>query len=89
MLRDIRSLTRTRYENPVVVLDASVDVDAVADFAAKARLHGSVLARGESDSLLVVGRNDALGAAGIAAGLKGTLRTAGLDELRGRRYEAV
>jgi hypothetical protein len=89
MLRDIKSLTRTRYENPVVVLDASVEVEAIADFAAKARLHGLVLARGEADSLLVVGRNDALGAAGIAAGLQGTLRTAGVDELRARRYEAI
>jgi dolichyl-phosphate beta-glucosyltransferase len=89
MLRDIKSIARTRYENPVVSLDAAVSVEAIASYAAQARLHGLVLARGESDSLLVVGRNDALGAAGIAAGLKGTLRTANIDELRGRTYEAV
>ena len=89
MLRDIKSLARTRYENPVVVLAASVTTEAIADYAAKARLHGLVLARGDEDTLLVVGRNDALGAAGVAAGLKGTLRTAGIDELRARSYEAI
>jgi hypothetical protein len=89
MLRDIRSLSRTRYENPVVVLESTVTTEAIAQYAAKARVHGLVLARGTEDSLLVVGRNDALGAAGIAAGLRGSLRTAGVDELRARSYEAV
>ncbi len=89
MLRDIRSLPRTNYENPVVVLDPAIEVDAIARYAAQARLHGLVLARGERDSLLVVGRNDGLGAAGVAAGLRGTLRTAGVGELSARRYEAI
>jgi hypothetical protein len=66
-----------------------VTSEAVAEYAAKARLHGLVLARDDEDALLVVGRNDALGAARHRAGLKGTLRTAGIDELRARSYEAV
>jgi dolichyl-phosphate beta-glucosyltransferase len=89
MLRDIRALTSTRYENPVVELAVSITAEVVATQAARARLFGSVLARGEHDTLLVVGRDDALGAASVAAGLEGVLRTAGLDELRARRYEAV
>ena len=89
MLRDIRALATTRYENPVVALDSAVTAEEVAVIAARARLHGVVLARGKEDTLLVVGRNDALGAASVATGLHGVLRTVGLDELRGREYEAV
>ncbi len=89
MVRDIRALTRTHYENPVVELDPAVGVDDIAHYAREARVHGLVLARSASDALLVLGRNDALGGLGIAAALKGTLRTASIDEFKGRRYEAI
>lgn len=89
MLRDIRALRSTRYENPVVELPASINLEDVAPLAREARLQGLVVARGDENALLVLGRDDALGGLGIAAGLSGTLRTAGLSELRGRRYEAV
>lgn len=89
MLRDIRALRRTRYENPVVALSSGVSAGEVAPVARQGRLHGLVLARGDEDALLVLGRNDALGGLGVATALKGTLRTARLEELRGRRYEAV
>jgi glycosyltransferase involved in cell wall biosynthesis len=89
MLHDIRALARTRYENPVVALSASVSADDVSPLALQSRLRGLVLARGDEDALLVLGRNDALGGLGIATALKGALRTARLDELRGRRFEAI
>jgi glycosyltransferase involved in cell wall biosynthesis len=89
MYRDIRVLTKTRYENPVVELSRDVTVEEVAASARETRLHGLVLAHGESDTLLVLGRNDAVGGVGVAARLNGTLRTANVDELKGRRFEAV
>ncbi|HVA70100.1 MAG TPA: glycosyltransferase [Acidimicrobiales bacterium] len=89
MLRDIRALSTTRYENPVVELTGSVTVDDVRPWARDARLHGLVLARGQSDVLLVLGRDAALGGLAVAGALKGSLRVAALDELRERTYEAV
>jgi dolichyl-phosphate beta-glucosyltransferase len=89
MYRDIRVLTKTPYENPVVELSRDVSADDVASIAKEARLHGLVLARGETNTLLVLGRNDALGGLGIATRLEGNLRTAKLDELKGRSFEAV
>jgi dolichyl-phosphate beta-glucosyltransferase len=89
MLRDIRGLKKTRYENPVVELPPSVTASDVAPLAKEARLHGLVIARNDHDALLVLGRDGALGGLGIASTLGGTLRTARLDELTQRRYEAV
>ncbi|MHB8379916.1 MAG: glycosyltransferase [Acidimicrobiales bacterium] len=89
MLRDIRGLKRTRYENPVVELPANVSVGDVAPLAKDARLHGLVIARNDRDALLVLGRDGALGGLGIASALQGTLRTARLEELTQRHYEAV
>lgn len=89
MIRDIRALKKTRYENPVVELASSVTTKDVAPLAKEARLHGLVIARSDDDALLVLGRDGALGGLGIATALKGTLRTARLEELRERRYEAV
>lgn len=89
MVRDIRSFKTTRYENPVVELALSVTSGEVDALAREARTQGLVLARGTENTLLVLGRNDALAGLGIAAALQGTLRTAQLGELRGRRFEAV
>jgi dolichyl-phosphate beta-glucosyltransferase len=89
MYRDIRVLTKTRYENPVVELPRDVAVEDVASIARATRLRGLVLARGEANALLVLGRNDAVGGLGVATQLEGALRTATLDELKGRRLEAV
>jgi dolichyl-phosphate beta-glucosyltransferase len=89
MLRDIRHLRSTRYENPVVELPYSVSVDDVAPLAREARLQGLVLARSDTNVLLVLDRDGALGGLGIAAALKGSLRTAQLGELKNRSFEAV
>lgn len=89
MLRDIRALSSTRYENPVVELATSVTVDDVRPSARDARLQGLVLARGADNLLLVLGRDAALGGLAMAGALKGSLRTAELSELRDRSYEAV
>jgi dolichyl-phosphate beta-glucosyltransferase len=89
MFRDMRLTKSRRYENPVVELSLDVSADDVASVAKLARLHGLVLARGESNTLLVLGRNDAPGGLGIAAQLNGSLRTAKIKELKGRRFEAV
>ncbi|HEY5103447.1 MAG TPA: glycosyltransferase [Acidimicrobiales bacterium] len=89
MFRDIRSFKTTRYENPVVELALSVTPTEVDKYAREARTQGLVIARNDRDALLILGRNDALAGLGIATALKGTLRTAQLGELRGRRFEAV
>jgi glycosyltransferase involved in cell wall biosynthesis len=89
MLRDIRGLSRSRYENPVVVLPPDVEAESVAAAAREARLNGLVLARGRNDALLVLPRDGSLGGLGVASTLGGTLRTTRIEELEQRVYEAV
>jgi dolichyl-phosphate beta-glucosyltransferase len=89
MLRDIRGIRMTHYENIVVELAPDVSVEEIAKVARDARLQGLVLARGDENALLVVGRNGGPGGLGVASVLGGTLRTTNLTELRGRSYEAV
>ena len=89
MIRDLRALPRTRYVNPVVELSRDVSVSDVMAAARSTRVVGLVVARGTTNSLLVLPRDGSLAGLGIAEVLNGTLRTAGLDELRGRTYDAV
>jgi dolichyl-phosphate beta-glucosyltransferase len=89
MVRDIRGIRRTRYENPAVELSRSIGVDDLAPVLRRARLHSGVLALGEGTNLLVVDRNGAPGALGVASELRGTLRTTRINELRGRRFMAI
>ena len=89
MLRDIRALRSTRYQNPVVELGVDVDGHAVADAARQARVQGLVIARGASNALLVLPRDGAAAGLGVAAVLHGQLRTASIGELRGRVFDAV
>jgi glycosyltransferase involved in cell wall biosynthesis len=89
MLRDIRGIRTTHYENVVVELSPEVRVDEIAPVAREARLQGLVLARGSGNALLVVGRNGGPGGLGVAKVLGGQLRTTNVAELRGRSYEAI
>ena len=89
MIHDIRDIPKTHYENVAVELAPDVAIESIAPLAVEARLAGLVLARGEHDALLVVGRDGGLGGVGIAAALGGSLRPTTLAELRGRSYEAV
>lgn len=88
MIRDLRSLKHRKYENPVVELPASVDVHDVDAAARASRVQGLVIARAEN-ALVVLPRDAAVAGVGIASALGGTLRTAGLSELRGRTFDAV
>ena len=89
MLHDLRDLSKTVYENPIVELPKEIEVSAVSDAARKARVQGLALARGETNTLVVLPRDGSLGGLGIAATLNGTLRIAGVSELKNRTYEAV
>ncbi|HUZ41752.1 MAG TPA: glycosyltransferase [Acidimicrobiales bacterium] len=89
MIRDLRSLKHRKYENPVVELEVTVDVDAVDQAARASRVQGLVIARGETNALVVLPREGAVAGVGIASALGGKLRTAGLAELRGRTFDAV
>ncbi len=89
MVRDLRTIRHTRYENPVVELAGDVDVTEVASHARQARLVGLALARGAIDTLVVLPRDGALGGVSLADALGGRLRTTRPEELRGRTFEAV
>jgi dolichyl-phosphate beta-glucosyltransferase len=89
LLSDLRSIPRTKYQCPVVELDAKVTLDDVRRAALEARAAGLIVARAGESALVVMPRDGAVAAMGIAESLQGRLRTASLDELRGRSLEAV
>lgn len=89
LVEDLRNIPRTRYECPVVVLAADAALGDVRRAAIESRTSGLVVARSRDDALVVLARDAAVAALGIAESLGGTLRTATLDELRGRDLEAV
>ncbi|MBW4030869.1 MAG: glycosyltransferase [Acidobacteria bacterium] len=89
LLHDLRAIARTRYECPVVEVDAGVSLDDVRHAALEARAAGLVVARHVDHALVVTARADAVAAIGVAASLGGRVRTATLAELRGRDLEAV
>lgn len=89
MIQELRALSHTRYENPVVELAPDVNIDDIAPLARQTRAHGLVVARGADSALLVLPRDGSLAGLTIAEELSGTLRTAGPDELKGRIYDAV
>jgi hypothetical protein len=70
-------------------LPSDVDLAAVGVESRKVRVQGLVVARGSANALVVLARDGAVAGLAIAQSLGGTLRTASLDELRGRSYEAV
>ena len=91
MLRDIRGVRAHALREPRRrAAPTSISLEDVVAARPQARLHGLVLARGDEDALLVLGRDDAPGRARRRRRRSaGTLRTARIDELRGRRFEAV
>ena len=89
MIADLRALPRTTHVNPVVVADRDIDHERVAVAARAARIQGLVIARGSEDALIVVARDDAIGATAVAATIGGTLRTTDVAGLVGRTFEAV
>ena len=89
MIRDLRRLSRHVYQNPAVEVDLSVETADVSRAMREVRAHGLVLARGDANGLVVLGRDGALAGAGIAAAVGGRLRTVELAELRGRELVAL
>ncbi len=89
VLGDLRHLSTTRYENPVVEFASGVDLAEVREQSRHVRLQGLVLARGTNEDLLVLPRDGSLGGLSVANALAGRLRTAGLHEYRDRTLEAV
>jgi hypothetical protein len=89
MLGDLRSIKHTRYVNPVVEVARDVNVTEVDHVARQARVRGLVVARGDENALVVLPRDGSLAGVAIAEAFTGALRTANLDELRNRTYDAV
>lgn len=87
--RELRSIPRTRYQNPAVRLDPTVATTDVTGAVREARVNGAVLTRGTHDALLVVHRHDALGAVSAARALAGEVTTCTPDDLRGREVVAL
>jgi len=89
LLRDLRGIPRTKYECPVVEVDAGVRIEDVRRAAVDARVAGLVVARHVDSAMVITPRDGAVAAIGLATALGGQLRTATLPELRGRTLEAV
>lgn len=89
MLMDIRDVPTSTYRTVAVRVAAGVDREMVAKACRDARVQGGVIARGESDDIIVLPRDGAPGGLGIGKVCGGTLGVVGLDELLGRRFEAV
>ena len=89
LLRDLRGITRTSYRCAAVEVSPGVALDEVRRAALSARAAGLVVARGPECDLIVVPRDAAVAAVGLAHDLGGTLRTTTVTELRGRVLDAV
>lgn len=89
LFHDVRGVPRTQHRCPVVEVDTAVDLAAVRRAAIETRSAGLVVARGRDEALVVVARDAAVNAIGLAEALGGTVRTASLQELRGRELAAV
>jgi len=90
MLRDIREIRKSPYRTVGVrVAPGTVDVDAVATASRQARMRGIVLARGEQDDIVVLPRDGAPGALGIAKVCNGDMGLIGLGDLRHRHFESL
>ncbi len=89
MLLDIRRLRKTSYVNPAVEFSLDIEVEKVRTSLRQLRVAGVVLARGNSDVLVVLPRDGAVSGHALAAELGGTLRTTNLGEMRGRSLLAI
>jgi dolichyl-phosphate beta-glucosyltransferase len=87
--RDVRAIARTAYACPAVEVDAGVSLDEVRPAALAARATGLVVARAPDHALIVLARDHAVAASGLAHALGGRLRTATPADVRGCALEAV
>lgn len=89
MLMDIRDIPSSTYRTVSVRVKPGVDAERVAQACRDARVQGAVIARGQDEDIIVLPRDGAPGGLGIGKVCDGQLGVVGLEELRGRRYEAV
>ena len=89
LVKDLRGIPRTNYQSPAIEVAPATSLDDVRRAAIDARAAGLVVARGDTSDLIVVPRDAAVAAIGIAQSLNGQLRTTTLLELRGRELAAV
>jgi len=89
MLMDIRDVPTSSFRTVAVRVVAGVDRDVVAKACRDARVQGAVIARGDDGDIIVLPRDGAPGGLGIGKVCDGQLGVVGIDDLRGRRFEAV
>lgn len=89
MLMDIRDVPHSTYRTVAVRVAAGVEHDMVARACRDARVQGGVIARGQSEDIIVLPRDGAPGGLGIGKVCNGTLGVVGIDELRSLRFEAI
>lgn len=89
MLRDIRDIAGTTYQTVGVTVPRESDVEALRTACVLARVHGAAIGRGRHDDLVVLPRDAAPGALGIARTCNGTMSVVHLRDLRGRTFESI
>jgi glycosyltransferase involved in cell wall biosynthesis len=89
MLSDIRNIPRHRYHVQVVTIPRGIELSELAATSRRARLMGLCVARGVDDDLVVLPNDGAPGGLGIAKVHGGHIGVVTLDDLRGRRLEAI
>ncbi len=90
MLRDIRDVPKTSYRTVVVRVDkGAVNAEAVATACKQSRIQGVVLAHSATQDIVVLPRDGAPGALGIAKVCGGEMGLMSIDELRGCSFEVL
>ena len=90
MLKEIRDVPQTSYRTVVVrVPRGDVNREAVATACKQSRIQGVVLAHKGDEDIVVLPRDGAPGALGIAKVCGGVMGLMSIDELRGCEFEAL
>jgi glycosyltransferase involved in cell wall biosynthesis len=89
MLREIRRLARTDYRTVGVHVAPGQSTEALDALCRQARVQGGVVARGATSDTVVLPRDAATAAIGVAEALGGTLCVVTPEDLCGRVFDAI
>jgi glycosyltransferase involved in cell wall biosynthesis len=88
MLRDIRAISKHRYDVQTVSIPRNISLDELSATARRARLGGLCVARGTTNDLIILPNDGAPGGLGMAKVLDGSIGVVQLADLLGRTLEA-
>jgi hypothetical protein len=89
MLKDMRALRKTKYENPAIEFEQPIEPTAVKALAQQAGITGLVLCQTSTATLLLLPRENPVAGLHVTQSVKGRLRTVSLGELRGATLTAL